>query len=236
MRRKDGRWPFHSLILAGGRSSRMGTDKAMLPIDGEPLLARLAGQLLALSESVTIAAGSSARAAAYREALNGPLPLLKTGEVQKADRLDSSKSPGSSIAEGRERLSFVEDIYPGDGPLAGLHAGLSALPEGYVFVIACDMPAVSEPLLARLAEEAGNSAADVVHVKGQPFHALYHTRMAAKLREALESKSFRVMQLLRGLHTAAVEGDAQDSLEGLMNLNTPEDYRDYIKRMRRDGR
>lgn len=234
MRMKDGRWPFHSLILAGGRSSRMGTDKAMLPIDGEPLLARLAGQLLALSESVTIAAGSSERAAAYREALNGP--LLKTGEELKADRLDSNKGLSSDLADGRERLSFVEDVYPGDGPLAGLHAGLSALPEGYVFVIACDMPAVSKPLLARLAEEAGNSAADVVHVEGQPFHALYHTRTAAKLREALESKSFRVMQLLRALHTAAVAGDVQESLEGLMNLNTPEDYRDYIKRMRRDGR
>ena len=29
-------------ILAGGQSSRMGTDKAMLDVDGEPLLARIA--------------------------------------------------------------------------------------------------------------------------------------------------------------------------------------------------
>ena len=31
---------FSAVILAGGRSSRMGQDKAWLPIDGQPLLAR----------------------------------------------------------------------------------------------------------------------------------------------------------------------------------------------------
>lgn len=199
-------WPVHSLILAGGRSSRMGTDKAMLPIDGKPLLIHLTGQLIELTESVTIAAGSSDRVAAYREAL---------ADIER------------EVSGGR--LRFVADAYPDDGPLAGLHAGLSELPEGYVFVIACDMPAVSEPLLARLIEEAGRSGEDVIHVLDQPFHALYHTRVTAVLQEALENQSFRVMQLLRGLNTATIPDD--ESLEGLTNLNTPEDYRNYINRI-----
>lgn len=178
----------------------------MLPIDGKPLLVHLARRLLELTESVTVAAGTLDRAAAYREPL---------ADIER------------EVSGGR--LRFVADAYPGDGPLAGLHAGLSALPEGYVFVIACDMPAVSEPLLARLIEEAGRSGADVIHVLDQPFHALYHARVASTLQEALESGSFRVMQLLRGLRTATVPDD--ESLEGLTNLNTPDDYRDYIKRI-----
>ena len=37
---KPGAMPFHALILAGGRSTRMGRDKAMLTFSGQPLLER----------------------------------------------------------------------------------------------------------------------------------------------------------------------------------------------------
>lgn len=199
--------PFHGLILSGGLSSRMGRDKAQLPLDGEFLLERLARRLLGLTRSVTVAAGTRERAELYREQLGG--------------------LPGS--------LAFVIDEYPGAGPLAGLHAGLSALPEGYVFVMACDMPQVSEVLLARLAAECCNGREsgpewDVIHVEGQPFHALYHTKAAYSIREAMKNRDFRVMSLLRKLQTCAIKGDHLEAEEALINLNTPEDYLSYLSR------
>lgn len=218
------RWPLHSLILAGGRSSRMGTDKALLPLDGGTLLEWLTVQLLAMTESVTIAAGNSDRAASYREALSGCREELASC-----------------------RVKFVVDAYPGDGPLAGLHAGLSALPRGYAFVMACDMPTVSRKLLGRLAAMAtdGNGEADVVHVAGQPFHALYHTRVAGALTEALENRDFRVMRLLNRLKTievpaeagadAGADGGSLSDEERLHNLNSPEDYRNYMKVFNKSG-
>jgi molybdenum cofactor guanylyltransferase len=44
--------PFSVVILAGGRSSRMGRDKAWLPVDGQPLIARQIARVreLALAE------------------------------------------------------------------------------------------------------------------------------------------------------------------------------------------
>ena len=41
-------------VLAGGRSSRMGRDKALLPLDGEPLVARIARRVAAAAGSVAI--------------------------------------------------------------------------------------------------------------------------------------------------------------------------------------
>jgi molybdopterin-guanine dinucleotide biosynthesis protein A len=177
-----------------------------------------------MTESVTIAAGTSERAERYREALSSCEEELASGKVR-----------------------FVVDAYPGDGPLAGLHAGLTALPGGYAFVMACDMPAVSGKLLARLAAIAidGNGEADVVHVEGQPFHALYHTRVAGALAEALENRDYRVMRLLGRVRAIEVSADAgadageeRESLadeEGLHNLNTPADYRNYICEFKKSG-
>lgn len=46
------------LVLAGGRSRRMGTDKALLELDGRPLLWRVAEQLGEVCPRVIVAAGS----------------------------------------------------------------------------------------------------------------------------------------------------------------------------------
>ncbi len=116
---------IHGLILAGGQSTRMGTDKALLPINGKPLLYRLASQVAAFTQTVTIAIGAPQRESLYREAL-------------------------SDLAA---QVSFVTDQFPGCGPLSGLHAGLSAIADGYVFIIACDMPQLSAPLLAAAAKQ-----------------------------------------------------------------------------------
>ncbi len=49
------------VILAGGRSSRMGEDKALLEIDGTPMIRRLADLLLGLTDDVVISANSTER-------------------------------------------------------------------------------------------------------------------------------------------------------------------------------
>lgn len=189
---------IHALILAGGQSTRMGKDKALLPIEGKPLLYRLASQTAAFAQTVTIAIGSPQRESLYREALGDLAP----------------------------QVNFVADEFPGCGPLSGLHAGLSAIADGYVFVIACDMPQVSTPLVQQLLGRI-DSGADVIHTAGQPFHALYQSRVAAQVQAALEAKDYRLMGLLNRIHTielAPLEGDQSTVFT---NLNTPEDYNKY---------
>jgi molybdopterin-guanine dinucleotide biosynthesis protein A len=189
---------IHALILAGGQSTRMGTDKALLPINGKPLLYRLASQSAAFAQTVTIAIGSPQRESLYREALVDLAPQVK----------------------------FVADQFPGCGPLSGLHAGLSAIADGYVFVIACDMPQVSVSLLQLLLGGI-DSGADVIHTAGQPFHALYHTRIAAQIQASLEAQDYRLMGLLNRLHTIELAPREEEQSTAFTNLNTPEDYSKY---------
>ena len=48
--------PAGGFVLAGGRSSRMGTDKALLPVRGRTMLEHMAAQVLAAAGNVTIIA------------------------------------------------------------------------------------------------------------------------------------------------------------------------------------
>ncbi|MFB9326863.1 molybdenum cofactor guanylyltransferase [Paenibacillus aurantiacus] len=196
------------LILAGGLSTRMGTDKAALAISGKPLLVRLAeGMAEEGLRPIAVSVADEEREAVYRALLQD--------------------SPAA------RHVHYVRDAYPGSGPLAGLHAGLSSLPSGYTFVLACDMPVLSESLLRRMEaevarrERSGEAGPDVVLAPGQPFHALYHTRVAARIEQVLIAGDFRVMKMLGDLETLEV-GIADEETAAFLNLNTPEAFGAYV--------
>ncbi|WP_281426298.1 molybdenum cofactor guanylyltransferase [Paenibacillus agaridevorans] len=192
----------HGVILAGGRSSRMGRDKALLPVGGRPLLARLIGELReAVTGEIVVAVSSPEREAAYRSLL-GPLP----GGV-----------------------AFVLDRQQDAGPVAGLAAGLAALPDGYAYATACDTPELSRQWLVRLLHEAMANGAPAVAAQGEPLHALYHTGLAQLAERALADGDYRLMSLLR--RAGAVEltlTEQEKAAYGLYNLNTPEQYETYL--------
>lgn len=49
------------VVLAGGKSKRLGRDKSRLVLDGQPLLARIVGQLSTLSDDLIVVTNDSAR-------------------------------------------------------------------------------------------------------------------------------------------------------------------------------
>jgi len=201
------------LIMAGGSSSRMGRDKALLPVGGLPLIAVLLERMARHCGCVIIAAGDERRAREYRAAI---APVLKGGAIDE------------------RRIAFAVDRYAGCGPLAGLHAGLSELQTGWALVMGIDMPNVSASLLARMRAAAASAggAAEVVHAPGQPFHALYRASLALEIAERLERGDFRVASLLDRPGAVTVEPETDEEREAFVNLNTPEAYEAYISKHR----
>ncbi|RAP74091.1 molybdenum cofactor guanylyltransferase [Paenibacillus montanisoli] len=204
---------IQGVILAGGHSTRMGTDKALLPIGdhGTVLLRIIAEQMADLSiDRIIVSVGNREREESYRQHLNGL----------------------------QSRVQFVHDRYPDCGPLAGLHASLSALPEpGYGFVMACDMPLLSPSLFRRMAETAAAATAkeaagkpDVIRTDGQPFHALYHSGIVDALAQRLERRDLRVMGLLGELDTVLLACEPEEEA-AFINLNNPELYDQFLRQL-----
>jgi len=101
------------VVLAGGRSRRMGRDKALLRLDdGHTLLERTVHVLrMAGLDDVLLSISSPERALALRETV-----------------------PAAAA------LPVVADDVPGRGPLGGLAAALRARPGSAVLLVACDLP------------------------------------------------------------------------------------------------
>jgi molybdenum cofactor guanylyltransferase len=185
---------FTGFVLAGGRSSRMGTHKAFVEFHGRTLLARSLELLRRLTAEVRIV-GPKTSFAAY-----GPV---------------------------------VEDMYPGRGPLAGIHAALSSSVTELNLVLAVDLPFVTESLLRFVLEQAAASPAMVTVPKiaggYQPLCAVYRRGFASVAQDALESGRNKIDALFSVSTTQVLENSAGSrfALTARMfeNLNTPEDLR-----------
>jgi molybdopterin-guanine dinucleotide biosynthesis protein A len=117
------------------------------------------------------------------------------------------------------------------GALGGLYTALVHGSEPHVLVLAGDLPFVTAPFLAHLAERRFAAEAVVPRPDGrwQPLCAVYDRHVAAIARRRLDDGDWRVTAVLDDLVVEAVDDadlaafDADGRL--LLNVNTPDDYR-----------
>ncbi len=177
------------LILAGGRSRRMGgNDKAFIMLAGKPLLAHAMSRLQPQVDEVVI--NSNADPEQFR-AFN--VPVIR-------DRLDGYL-----------------------GPLAGIHAGLSAFPDDYLLTVAVDLPFLPMDLASRLRPSVDDT--HCAYASNGATHApiiLWPPGMASKVESHLKQRQFRLRDWLT-LHGRAVGFDPTADTDILFNINTPED-------------
>jgi molybdopterin-guanine dinucleotide biosynthesis protein A len=182
-----------AFILAGGKSTRMGTDKAFLQFNGRRLLERALTLTRSIAPNVVII-GAATKFAPFG--------------------------------------SVVEDIFPGCGPLAGIHAALQSSRSELNLILAVDLPFVTPELLMFLrkkAVEATTALATVPRtVQGwQPLCAFYRREFADLAADSLRAGRYKIDALFNPAHTLAISepelqaaGFAPDIFR---NLNTPQD-------------
>lgn len=132
--------------------------------------------------------------------------------------LDACADARATVVVGTPRLtsrpvSWVLEDPPYGGPLAGIGAGLAALPgdASRVVVLAADMPYMTaEAIAGLLAQLPGHDAAVFVDEDGvvQPLAAAYRVPVLnAALRARGELRDRSVMRLLGDLRTVTVPDD-----------------------------
>lgn len=93
-------------------------------------------------------------------------------------------------------LPTAPDLYPGRGPLAGIHAALRAVSTPFVFASACDMPFISANLIRFAASVSAGYDAVVPYPDGErpePAHALYGRTCLPHVERSLSDGRTRVI-------------------------------------------
>jgi molybdenum cofactor guanylyltransferase len=154
-----GRGGWTGAILCGGRSRRMGRDKALMVVGGEPMVLRVARALHDAGARSVLAVGGDQ--VSIRVALAPLAPLTPAGAV----------------------VTVADDV-PGAGPLGGLLTALAATDSPVVLVVACDLLTPSAPAMGATVEALlGRPDADVAlpmrDDQAEWLHAAWRRRTVA---------------------------------------------------------
>ena len=110
------------------------------------------------------------------------------------------------------------------GPLAGLHAGLSAASHELVLSVPCDAPALPADLAGRLARSLGAAGAEAAVARAggrlQPVFCLCRRELRQGLETFLAGGGRRFREWLASVDCTVVDFEAP---ECFANINAPED-------------
>jgi molybdopterin-guanine dinucleotide biosynthesis protein A len=192
------------IVLAGGQSSRMGQDKALIPINGVPLLRRTCETALQCANQVWVV---TARSADYRTI------------APPACQFILEESVGAN--------QFPQ------GPLVGFAQGLVHCTTPWVLLLACDLPYLQASILQRWQQQLpGDDGAIALlpHSKKgwEPLCGFYHRRCLESLNAYLQNGGRSFQTWLNEMPVQPIAFHplpdlAQQEAQMLFNCNTPSD-------------
>jgi molybdenum cofactor guanylyltransferase len=211
------------VVLAGGRSSRMGTDKALIDIGGRRLVETAVASLVESGvATILVIGGTDSWPVAVQQAL-------------------ISSNPSAAV-------SFVPDAHPGEGPLGGIVTAADVLATGpladnglqAMMVLPCDIPFPDVDLVTILIERVltGPASTDDVgsRVDGATIsvggHVMavfgcYRLSLIDAAKAAFGQGERRIRALIGCGDVVVMELTATDSP---IDLDTPEDLAKWMNR------
>lgn len=183
------------VILAGGKSRRMGEDKRFLTVGTTTLLDRCCSAMRSIFPEV----------------------LIVTAQ-------DSPPLEGHGCR-------VYQDLIPDCGSLGGLYTGLKMATCTRIFVVACDMPFLNQPMIHFFINR--DPGADVVMGRLpsglQPLHAVYGRGALPAVERMAHARQLKIQDIVSepSLKITVVDASEWASIDpasrSFQNVNTPAD-------------
>ncbi|MFS0918226.1 molybdenum cofactor guanylyltransferase [Brevibacillus sp. 179-C 1.1 NHS] len=188
-----------AVILAGGKSSRMGFPKQNLPWRDGTFLTELVKEVEAAGLSCFIVAND-----------------LQHTQVTQKEQNDE------------QPVKITPDLVPSCGPVSGLVTAFRISSEDALLVLSCDLPFMDRVQIAKFIEYAqARNDWDVIVAQSEgrihPLCAVYHRRTQVNWEQALLHGQRKLMRTLDELRVVSLPDEWLDPW-AVCNVNTPEEY------------
>jgi molybdopterin-guanine dinucleotide biosynthesis protein A len=143
---------------------------------------------------------------------------------------------GDPAAVNRFGPGAVPDRLPNAGALGGIYTALCEARSPHVLVVACDLPFLTAPLLARIMSLADDECDAVVPRTSdglQPLCAVYARRLTEPIGRRIESGRLKVQDLFEAIRVRELGPDEIAALDPdgrlFFNVNTPDDFERAVR-------
>ena len=211
------------VILAGGKSSRMGRDKTLLPFGGFATLTHYGAHKFGrIFERVFVSSKF--------DKFNPPLPLVKDASPEEFSRLNLTEarndaSTNSAQISAQDTANLSPDAF---SPMLALYSILRNFPNESVFIIPADMPFVSEECVRELYKFAGEYdmviAADESHTHS--LCGFFSGDLADAAGELFAAGEHKIGLLRDRCRCKIVKFEREDEF---FNINYQADYEQALK-------
>lgn len=203
------------IILCGGRSQRMGQDKGLMTLDGDPLIISSLKIVEKLSDEIIMVLRDKKQLELYQKCVN--------------DFKSKINNPNPNI-------KLVMDIEIDQGPLLGLYTGLSQIKSEGALVLPCDSPFISPYFVNKMFElKEANKTCVLVPMwpdgSTEPLHSYYCKESIPVIKKQLENGYRHVKSLLDKTDVAFIDvGILDPEKRSFINLNRPEDLSTSLRK------
>ena len=207
--------PYSVGILAGGKSSRMGKNKALLEFESQTFIERIINEFSSHETIISVAECSN------------------WGRFSNGTFFADDKCTIREPSPDETCVRFVEDENKDIGPIEGIRQILKAASEDYVFICACDMPFVTGKIADYIAEFISSDYDCYVITDEDRMHplcAIYSKRVLPVIEKLIANGEYKLRLILDNARTKFI------SLENTVfekkivrNVNTKEEYRELKK-------
>jgi molybdopterin-guanine dinucleotide biosynthesis protein A len=194
--------PLPAIILSGGRSRRMGTDKARLPWSGATIYSRIEDVLAEFATHLVVVAGFH----------GSPPDSARERIVVRDEAPDMGPMEGVRVGlrACRELGAPIAVVTTGDAPLI--------VPELFRFMIG---QLREDPLLEAVAPR--------VNGVWYPLTAAYRTGVVEEVQRRIDAGLLRARDLVASLRVRELSAETiqrlDPALQSLRNINTLDEYR-----------
>ena len=211
-------FPTAALILAGGASSRMGQDKALLLWQGIPLLQRVINAAAQCCPEIYLL---TPRTEIYQTYLQN--------QYQNQQNEDLTILPFLRKAGGDQpKYHWLPETIPLQGPLVALSQVLGKIPADWVLVLACDLPLLDGEILNQWRSQLPHLSPSILalvphHQYWHPLCGFYRPQALASLEEFLSQGGKSFQSWLPSLPAQKIPLETTE-IAMLWNCNSPAEF------------